>query len=223
MAESGAAAVGPGRAESGGRTDGAGADLLLPRGENGVDSRAIRVGTRRSQVGSGRTGVRGVLPPGHPVHPGQHRVCVLLGAEDRPELAEFALFDSCRRTPGRSLESPSFGTQGTVSSVSATAVQRLRATSLVSPGSGWDCATCKVCAALVGKPSPMTDGCNPLKGQGRDISRDRGGISCQRATVGRSSLAKGDKRPLCLCAEIISFLLVARSRKNLVLAQRNFM
>lgn len=28
----------------------------------------------------------------------------------------------------------------------------------------------------------------------------------KRATVGRSSLAKGDKRPPGLCAEIISFL-----------------
>lgn len=64
----------------------------------------------------------------------------------------------------------------------------------------------------------MAESRNPLKGQGRDVSRDRGGISCQRGTVGRSSLAKGDKRPSGLCAEIISFLLVARSRKNFVLA-----
>ncbi|XP_068851019.1 porphobilinogen deaminase isoform X3 [Aphelocoma coerulescens] len=50
MAEPGAAAVGRGRAESDGAADGAGADPLLPRGENGVDGRAVRVGTRRSQL-----------------------------------------------------------------------------------------------------------------------------------------------------------------------------
>ncbi|XP_015505103.1 porphobilinogen deaminase isoform X5 [Parus major] len=50
MAEPGAAAVGQARAESGGGPDGAGADSLLPQGENGVDGRAIRVGTRRSQL-----------------------------------------------------------------------------------------------------------------------------------------------------------------------------
>ncbi|XP_054147447.1 porphobilinogen deaminase isoform X2 [Melozone crissalis] len=50
MAEPGAAAVGLGRAESGGGADGAGAGPLLPREENGVDGRAIRVGTRRSQL-----------------------------------------------------------------------------------------------------------------------------------------------------------------------------
>lgn len=69
----------------------------------------------------------------------------------------------------------------------------------------------------------MTDGCSPLKGQEKDISRDRGGISCQRATAGRSSLTKGDKRPSGLYPEIISVLLVARSRKNSVLLQRHFM
>lgn len=58
MAEPGVAAAGPGRAESGGGADVAGAHPLLPQGENGVDSRVIRVGTRRSQVGSGRAGVR---------------------------------------------------------------------------------------------------------------------------------------------------------------------
>ncbi|XP_062364564.1 porphobilinogen deaminase-like isoform X5 [Cinclus cinclus] len=46
MAEPAAAAAGLGRAEPGG----AGADPLLPQGENGVDGRAIRVGTRRSQL-----------------------------------------------------------------------------------------------------------------------------------------------------------------------------
>ncbi|XP_032937438.1 porphobilinogen deaminase isoform X2 [Catharus ustulatus] len=50
MAEPAAAAVGLGRAESGGGADGAGADPLLPQGENGVNGRAIRVGTRRSQL-----------------------------------------------------------------------------------------------------------------------------------------------------------------------------
>ncbi|XP_014127963.1 porphobilinogen deaminase isoform X2 [Zonotrichia albicollis] len=50
MAEPGAAAVGLGRAGCGGATDGAGAGPLLPREENGVDGRAIRVGTRRSQL-----------------------------------------------------------------------------------------------------------------------------------------------------------------------------
>ncbi|XP_053819220.1 porphobilinogen deaminase isoform X2 [Vidua chalybeata] len=50
MAEPRAAAVGPGRAQSTGGADGAGADPLLPQEENGVDGRAIRVGTRRSQL-----------------------------------------------------------------------------------------------------------------------------------------------------------------------------
>ncbi|XP_038017177.1 porphobilinogen deaminase isoform X1 [Motacilla alba alba] len=50
MAEPGAAAVGLGPAESAGGADGAGADPLLPQQENGVDGRAIRVGTRRSQL-----------------------------------------------------------------------------------------------------------------------------------------------------------------------------
>lgn len=110
MAEPAAAAVGRGRAESGGGAEGAGADPLLPRGENGVDGRAVRVGTRRSQVGSGRAGARRVLPPRHPLRPGQRRVCALLGAEEGAELPEFARFDSCLGTPGRSLESASFAT-----------------------------------------------------------------------------------------------------------------
>lgn len=131
MAEPGVAAVGLGRAESGGGADGAGADPLLSQGENGTDSRTIRVGTRRSQVGSGKAGVRGVLPPGPPVRPGQRRVCLLLRTEERLELPEFVRFDSCHGTPGRSLESPSFGTQGTVSSVSGGAVQGLGATARV--------------------------------------------------------------------------------------------
>lgn len=116
MAEPGAALVGLGRAESGGGADGAGADPLLPQEENGVDGRAIRVGTRRSQVGSGRIGVRGVPA----------------GAEERPQLPQFACFDSCRGIPGRSLESPSFGTQGTVCSVIAVVVQGPWATARVS-------------------------------------------------------------------------------------------
>ncbi|XP_072774332.1 porphobilinogen deaminase isoform X3 [Taeniopygia guttata] len=50
MAELGVSGVGLGRADSGGGAGRAGADPLLPQEENGVDGRAIRVGTRRSQL-----------------------------------------------------------------------------------------------------------------------------------------------------------------------------
>lgn len=65
MAEPGPAAVSrglggfggdtPGVRGGGGHREGSGRPLtrLLPQGENGVGGRAVRVGTRRSQVGGG--------------------------------------------------------------------------------------------------------------------------------------------------------------------------
>ncbi|XP_016159427.1 PREDICTED: porphobilinogen deaminase isoform X3 [Ficedula albicollis] len=55
MAEPASAAVGLGRAESGGGSDGGDAAPVLPQGENGVDGRAIRVDGRAIRVGTRRS------------------------------------------------------------------------------------------------------------------------------------------------------------------------
>lgn len=195
---------------------------LLPQGENGVGGRAVRVGTRRSQVGSGGApvlgargaaggarggggagaGAKAFVPPG----PGSSAAREARSSGESEGRGSGTAAAAAAGAPAQRRRAARWERAGgrerarvplPLSALRGSAVEGLslgtfRLARVAQQFQGGGRATARR------NPQPLVASGRAKDGEG-DAPREAVGISGQLPAAGRSRLAEGDKRPAGLC------------------------